>query len=158
MSRMVSMGGRVAFRLVDGGVPAPPAGRPRGDLARRRRDRRALAAARSTAREAVKPFHEYASCWLQAKVDGVIGHKPIHDARRLPAPEGSNAQFQPRVKRERGRAFDRLVGQAREQPLRGAPQALELFAEQPLGHGLGHESRNRGRRTQSDERSVAKTD
>src|SRR5829696_7467979 len=35
------------------------------------------------------------------------------------------------------------------------PAALKSFAEQPLGHGLGHEGRNRGRRTHNDPRSEA---
>jgi hypothetical protein len=67
------------------------------------------------------------------------------------------AQLQQRVKREHGRAFDRLVDQAREQLYDADPEALESLSEQPLGpHGLGHEGGNRGRRRATDERSGPK--
>jgi hypothetical protein len=65
------------------------------------------------------------------------------------------AQLQQRVKREHGRAFDRLVDQAREQLSGADPTALNSLSEQPLGHGLGHEGRNRGRQGSSGERSGA---
>src|SRR3954451_6829911 len=65
------------------------------------------------------------------------------------------AQLQQRFKREHGMAFDRLVGQAREQLYGGDPAALKLLSEQPLGHGLGHEGGNRGRQGSSNERADA---
>ena len=63
------------------------------------------------------------------------------------------AQLQQRVKREHGTAFDRLVDQAREQLYGADPAALNSLSGQPLGHGLGHEGRNRGRPRPSDVRS-----
>jgi hypothetical protein len=49
------------------------------------------------------------------------------------------AQLQQRVKRERGRAFDRLVRQAREQ-LYGTTSGLsEPASEANLGHDSGHD-------------------
>src|SRR3954453_17846139 len=62
-------------------------------------------------------------------------------------------QLQQRVKREHGRAFDRLVDQAREQLSGAVPAALNSLSAQSLGHGLGHEGGHRGRRGTSGERS-----
>src|SRR3954451_1266335 len=62
-------------------------------------------------------------------------------------------QLQQRVKREHGRAFDRLVDQAREQLYGAVPAALNSLSAQSLGHGLGHEGGHRGRRGTSGERS-----
>ena len=64
------------------------------------------------------------------------------------------AQLQQRVKREHGRAFDRLVGQAREQLYGTDTTALSSLSAQPLGHGLGHEAGNRGRGRASEGRSA----
>src|SRR3954452_22491935 len=63
------------------------------------------------------------------------------------------AQLQQRVKREHGMAFDRLVDEAREQLYGADTAALKSLSAQPLGHGLGHEGGDRGRRGPSDGRS-----
>src|SRR3954453_9441137 len=62
-------------------------------------------------------------------------------------------QLQQRVKREHGRAFDRLVDQAREQLYGAVPAALNSLSERSLGHGLAHEGGHRGGRGTSGERS-----
>jgi hypothetical protein len=63
------------------------------------------------------------------------------------------AQLQQRVKREHGRAFDRLVDRAREQLYGTDSEALESSTGNHRATDLGHEGRNRGRRAPHDERS-----
>jgi hypothetical protein len=53
------------------------------------------------------------------------------------------AQLQQRVKREHGTAFDRLVGQAREQLYGTAPPGPGERGAGNLGHGIGHEPSER---------------
>jgi integrase len=65
------------------------------------------------------------------------------------------AQLQQRVKRQHGRAFDRLVRQAREQ-LYGTASDLPQGAPEPtLGHESGHEHRLRAKRAAQPRRSDA---
>jgi hypothetical protein len=53
------------------------------------------------------------------------------------------AELQQRVKREHGRAFDRLVDQAREQLYGTAPPPPTERPAGGLGHGKGHEPSER---------------
>jgi hypothetical protein len=64
------------------------------------------------------------------------------------------AQLQQRVKREHGRAFDRLVRQAREQLYGTASGLPEAMPEPNLGHESGHEDRLRANRAARENRAA----
>jgi integrase len=78
-----------------------------------------------------------ANCFDVLWVMGQVGHADSKMTMDV------YAQLQQRVKREHGRAFDRLVRQARE-PLYGTASGLpEAMPEPNLGHESGHEDRLR---------------
>ena len=56
-----------------------------------------------------------------------------------------DAQLQQRVRREHGTEFDRLVDRAREQRYGADPSALNSSDAVLLGHGLGHDLRQRAK-------------
>jgi hypothetical protein len=116
---------------------------------RRRRRRARVAAAQRPRAAPVAPYtphtlrRTYISIALLANrfdvlwVMGQVGHADSKMTMDV------YAQLQQRVKREHGRAFDRLVDQAREQRYGAHSEVLEPYAAQPLGHGLGHGAPNR---------------